>query len=51
MKQVLKHWQIALLVVIALSDGLIWYVVEREAPTKTLTVAFLNIGQGDAIYI
>ncbi len=29
----------------------VWYAVYKETPSKYLTVAFLNIGQGDAIYI
>lgn len=38
-----------LTVAIALNAGL-WYAVYREQPAK-LVIAFLNIGQGDAIYI
>src|SRR3989344_2692335 len=34
-----------------LSNALTWYVLWRETPTGLLTVAFLDIGQGDAIYI
>lgn len=40
-----------MLVVIALTDVFVWYAIVREAPTNTMKVAFLNIGQGDAIYI
>ena len=38
---------IALLV----ANAFTWYVVWRETPKEILTVAFLDIGQGDAIYI
>src|SRR3989344_9245297 len=34
-----------------LSNALTWYVLWRETPTGLLTVAFLDVGQGDAIYI
>ncbi len=46
-----KHWKLTLILLIALADTCIWYGVKREMPTNTMTVAFLNIGQGDAIYI
>lgn len=29
----------------------VWYIVWRETPRGILTVAFLDVGQGDAIYI
>ena len=29
----------------------LWYVVYTEMPSDKMTVAFLNVGQGDAIYI
>jgi competence protein ComEC len=51
MKLFLKHWKISLLIVVALADVFIWYGIKHEAQANTLTVAFLNIGQGDAIYI
>jgi competence protein ComEC len=47
----LKHWKLILLLTLALFGIFIFYAIQRETPTPTLTVAFLNIGQGDAIYI
>lgn len=34
-----------------LADVLVWYACFAEAPSKYLTVAFLDVGQGDAIFI
>jgi competence protein ComEC len=34
-----------------LANIFVWYAVQREQPSNILTVAFLNVGQGDAIYI
>src|SRR4051812_34965725 len=51
MSLVKKHWQITLLILFLVGNSFIWYAVYRESPSKVLTVAFLNIGQGDAIYI
>ena len=41
-------WAICALVVIA---GLIWYAATREDRRGELTVSFLDIGQGDSIFI
>jgi len=38
------------IVVLLIATALIWYAVVRAGPGK-LTVSFLNIGQGDAIFI
>ncbi len=46
-----KYWKIISLGILAGSNIFIWYVVQQSLPSKYLTVAFLNIGQGDAIYI
>ncbi len=51
MKNYFKYWKIISVVLILSADIFIWYVISCEAPTRYLTVAFLNIGQGDAIYI
>ncbi len=46
-----KEWlKIGILLVLTLLSGLVWYAVWRES-RKGLTVIFLNVGQGDAIYI
>ena len=46
-----KEWRLVLLGLFLLGNVFVWYAVYKEAPSKYLTVAFLNIGQGDAIYI
>jgi competence protein ComEC len=51
MKQFKKHWKISVLLFIGLFDVFVWYAVAAESPTDKLTIAFLNVGQGDAIYI
>ena len=43
------HWYILLL--LALATIMVWYAVFAEDRTGKLTVAFLDIGQGDAIFI
>lgn len=43
------QWYVLLLLVVA--TMFIWYAVIREDREGKLTVAFLNIGQGDAIFI
>jgi len=46
-----KEWlKIGALLVLAFLSGLVWYAVWRESQGE-LIVAFLNVGQGDAIYI
>lgn len=45
----LTRWHvIAALVTVTI---LVWYAVSRETPRGILTVVFLDVGQGDAIYI
>ncbi|MCC2630733.1 MAG: internalization-like protein competence protein ComEC/Rec2, competence protein ComEC protein [Candidatus Paceibacter sp.] len=51
MPRLKKHWRLSLVLAIFLANIFIWYAVAREQPSNTLTVAFLNVGQGDAIYI
>jgi competence protein ComEC len=46
-----KYYRLLIIGVLLLAVILVWQAVWRETPTKTLTVAFLNIGQGDSIYI
>jgi competence protein ComEC len=46
-----KYWRACILSILIFGNIFIWYVVAQETPTKFMTVAFLNIGQGDAIYI
>lgn len=45
-----KHWRLLVLFVLILCATLVWWKV-FAAPQGKLTVAFLNIGQGDSIYI
>ncbi len=46
-----EHRRSALLLALFLASISIWYVVLAEAKHGLLTVAVLNIGQGDAIFI
>ena len=46
-----KHWRICIIIFFIFCNTFIWYVVVQETPSKYMTVGFLNIGQGDAIYI
>ncbi len=46
-----REWRIAVLGLFLLGNIFVWHIVWQEAPSKYLKVAFLNIGQGDAIYI
>lgn len=50
-KNIFTHWKIAILILLALTTAGVWYGVYRESDADHMTVAFLNIGQGDAIYI
>jgi competence protein ComEC len=46
-----RYWRLVIVCGLILANVFIFYVIHSESPTKYLTVAFLNIGQGDAIYI
>ncbi|HAO64804.1 TPA: hypothetical protein DCQ44_02360, partial [Candidatus Taylorbacteria bacterium] len=46
-----KYYRLLIVVTLLLASIFIWQAVYRETPNKILTVAFLNIGQGDSIYI
>ena len=46
-----KYWRLVVIVTLLGSTIFIWQAVFRESPSKILTVAFLNVGQGDSIYI
>ena len=50
MKLSVRKIQVGFLVILVLLCGFVWYRVFC-APRNMLTVAFLNVGQGDAIYI
>src|SRR3990167_4466629 len=41
----------ALPICLLITNIFVWYIVWRETPQGILTVAFLDVGQGDAIYI
>lgn len=41
----------AILVLLVAFDGVVWYVASHEDRQGVLTVAFLNVGQGDATFI
>ena len=46
-----KYYRPIVVGVLLLSVIFVWQAVWREMPSRTLTVAFLNVGQGDSIYI
>lgn len=46
-----SHRNIVILAFFLLLNGIIWHVVFAESRGAVLTVAFLDIGQGDAIFI
>jgi len=46
-----KYYRLMILSALLLSVILVWQAVYRELPNKIMTVAFLNVGQGDGIYI
>jgi competence protein ComEC len=46
-----KYYRLLVIAALLLATILVWQAVWRETPSKTLTVAFLNIGQGDSTYI
>ncbi len=50
-KKTIRHWKLFLIIIFLVGDSVVWYAVFRESPSKFMTVGFLNIGQGDAIYI
>ncbi|MBI5449343.1 MBL fold metallo-hydrolase [Candidatus Gottesmanbacteria bacterium] len=51
LKKALKQWRWIFLVVLFFITTFVWYVIYREDRHGILTVAFLDVGQGDAIYI
>jgi competence protein ComEC len=51
MMQKVAHIRLAILGILLVATVTLWGIVLREERGGVLTVAFLNIGQGDAIYI
>lgn len=51
MKLTVIHIKVGILLSLAITAGMFWYVATLESSPGILTVAFLNIGQGDALYI
>lgn len=51
MSFVKKHWKETLVGILLLSNIFVWYAIYQKRPTDTLVVYFLDIGQGDAIFI
>ncbi len=45
------HWREILVGLLLLGNLLVWYVVAREDRGGILTVSYLDVGQGDAIFI
>ena len=46
-----KYYRLAIMVTLLVAVIFIWQAVWQQMPGLTMTVAFLNIGQGDSIYI
>jgi len=46
-----RHWRAIVLAGLVAGNGLIWFVVWQFARPQPLVLAFLDVGQGDAIYI
>lgn len=46
-----NHWKLFLVGIAVFVNIFIWFGVTEETPRDHVTVAFLNIGQGDAIFI
>ncbi len=51
MHKLREHLHLYILCALTIATVFIWYAVIREDHAGKLTVAFLNIGQGDAIFI
>ncbi|MBA3550717.1 hypothetical protein H0W32_00730 [Patescibacteria group bacterium] len=51
MKKFIIYWKWILVGILVFANISIWYAVYRESPKNFVTVAFLNIGQGDAIFV
>ncbi len=51
MNHIRNHWKLVIISILFLANGFVWFAVYRQTPRDYLTVAFLNIGQGDAIFI
>lgn len=45
-----EHWPAAVAILLLAVNSLVWFAIWRQA-RGVLTVAFLDVGQGDAIYI
>ncbi|KKT96610.1 MAG: Metallo-beta-lactamase domain protein [Parcubacteria group bacterium GW2011_GWA2_45_15] len=46
-----RHWREALLSALILSNVFVWVAVYQRHPSNVLSVYFLDVGQGDAIFI
>lgn len=51
MQVVLKNWRLAIIFLLLVINFLIWSAIVRKEKVGELTVAFLDVGQGDAIFI
>ncbi len=50
-QKIIANWRLFLVALLFLANGLVWDAVIHETRKGILTVAFLDIGQGDATYI
>jgi competence protein ComEC len=46
-----NYWRLIILLLLLVGNFFVWYVIVREDRQGILTVAFLDVGQGDAIYL
>src|ERR1035437_6451435 len=51
MQYIKKYYRLLIIMTLLVAVIFIWQAVWRETPSRIMTVAFLNIGQGDSIYI
>lgn len=45
------NWKLSLILVLILATCVVWFIALSLQPVDYVTIAFLNVGQGDAIYI
>ncbi|MEK9171912.1 MAG: ComEC/Rec2 family competence protein [Patescibacteria group bacterium] len=46
-----KYWRESIVGVLIISNIIVWYAVYQKQPSDILAVYFLDVGQGDAIFI
>lgn len=51
MKGLQGYWKIGLIALLLLGNCFVWYFVARESRHDLLTLSYLDVGTGDAVYI